>query len=332
MDVTLYPQGVSAKYRRRMRGAVLATLTVVALGTTACTDEPVADPVRPGPTPTTTTTAPVAPTQPAPTLEPRHFDADRAMATVRLLAGGFGPRLATGPAYRGAAAALWPRLVQSGYDVRQQEFPVPAGDSWGVPVEAGRSFNVVATPPRFDPGYPYVVVGAHLDTVAVAPGAEDNASGVAVVMELARVLGGTDQVVLVLFGGEEPRGSGDLHHFGSKRYVAQMSAEERRHLTAMVSLDRVGVGRAVPVASIDGGPTGLRDELAKAADGEGIPTVVETNTGSDHESFADAGLPAARVGGTSYGEYHSAADRPSVVRPDQLGRVGRLLIAWLRGR
>jgi hypothetical protein len=312
-----------------MRGAVVATLAVVALATTACTDEPLADPVPPTPS---TPPAPVAPTGPKPIPKPRHFDADRAMATVRTLAGGIGPRLATGPAYDGAAAILWPRLVAAGYDVRRQAFPVPAGDSWGVPAEAGRSFNMVATPPRFDPGYPYVVVGAHLDTVAVAPGAEDNASGVAVVMELARVLSGDGQVVLVLFGGEEPRGPGDLHHFGSKRYVALMSAEERRHLTAMVSLDRVGVGSAVPVASVDGGPTDLRDEIAEVADREGIATVVETNTGSDHESFADAGLPAARIGGTSYAGYHSATDVPSVVQPDQLRRVGRLLIAWLRGR
>jgi hypothetical protein len=313
-----------------MRRALLATFAGVALGATACTDEPVAVPEQPVPT---TASAPATNAgEPTPRPRPRHFDAGRAMATVRAVAGRIGPRLATDPAYGEAAAWAWPHLVAAGYDVRRQSFPVPAGDSWGVPVDEGRSFNVVATPPRFDPGYPYVVVGAHLDTVAVAPGAEDNASGVAVVMELARVLGGTDQAVLVLFGGEEPRGPGDLHHFGSKRYVARMSAEERRHLTAMVSLDRIGVGRAVPIASIVGGPTVLRDELAKVADREGIATVVETNTGSDHESFADAGLPAARIGGTSYGAYHSSADVPAVVQQEQLGRVGRLLIAWLRGR
>jgi Zn-dependent M28 family amino/carboxypeptidase len=252
------------------------------------------------------------------------------MATVRDLAGG-GPRLATAPAYAAAAAVVRPRLRASGYDVRRQGFPVPAGDSWGVPVEAGRSFNLIATPPAFDRAKAYVLVGAHLDTVAVAPGAEDNASGVAVVLELARVLGGEGQVVLVAFGGEEPRGPGDLHHFGSKRYVAQLSEEERRHLRAMVSLDRVGVGDSVPLASIDGGPTGLRDELADVADRLGIPTVVETNTGSDHESFADAGLRAARIGGTSYAGYHSADDVAALVSPDPLARVGRLLTAWLRG-
>ncbi|HEY0950132.1 M28 family metallopeptidase, partial [Nocardioides sp.] len=262
-----------------------------------------------------------------------HFDADRALATVRALATGIGPRLATGPAFRDAIGLLRPDLATSGYAVTQQWFHVPAGDSWGVPVEAGRSANVVATPPSFDPALPYAIVGAHLDTVAVAPGAEDNASGVAVVMELARTLdGGGLPVVLVLFGGEEPRGPGDLHHFGSKHYVEQMTREERRNLVAMVSLDRVGVGPTVPLYAIDGGPTDVRDQLERAGDQAGVPTVVGINSGSDHESFADAGLPAARLGGTSYAAYHSADDRPGVVDRAQLARVGRLLTTWITGR
>jgi hypothetical protein len=267
----------------------------------------------------------VQPTRSAPTLTLREFDAGRAMATVRLLARG--PRLATSPAYAAAAALLEPRLASAGYDVRRQRFPVPAGDSWGVPVEAGTSFNVVAEPPGFDPGSPHVVVGAHLDTVAVAPGAEDNASGVAVVTELARVLRGEPQVVLVLFGGEEPRGPGDLHHFGSKRYV-----EDAGRVTAMVSLDRVGVGDRVPLGAATGASTAVRDELAALARRLHVPTTVGTNDASDHESFADAGLPAARVGSTPYAAYHSAADVPSVVDRAQLARVGTLLTAWLRGR
>jgi peptidase M28-like protein len=307
-------------------GSLAGALAAVLLAATACTDRPVADSKQPVPT-----TAAAMPTSAAPTVAPKEFDADRAMATVRMLAGGIGPRLATGPGYDTAMTMLWPRLVGSGYRLHRQAVGVPAGDSWGVPVDAGRSFNIVAEPPDFDPAAPHVVVCAHLDTVAVAPGAEDNASGVAVVMELARVLGANPQVVLVLFGGEEPRGPGDLHHFGSKRYVASMSPAERRSLTAMVSLDRVGVGTAVPIGAVAGTSTEVRDELVGLARRLGIPVTVGTNSASDHESFADEGMPAARVGSTPYAGYHSAGDVPSVVRRDQLGRVGRLLTAWLRG-
>jgi Zn-dependent M28 family amino/carboxypeptidase len=252
------------------------------------------------------------------------------MRTVRHLAGTIGPRLATGPAFRRAAAYVGERFLAQGYAVRRQPVPVPAGDSWGVPADAGRSSNVIATPGDFDPAAPYVLVGAHLDTVAVAPGAEDNASGVSVLLELGRVLAGSGQVVLVAFGGEEPRGPGELHHFGSKAYVAWLG-DEGINLRAMVSLDRVGVGTVVPVSSVEGTPAALRDRLATVADGIGVRTVVETDAASDHESFADAGFLAARIGSTPYAGYHSATDVPAVVNPAQLQRVGRLLTTWISG-
>lgn len=307
--------------------AVMILLSAVLLA--GCTDKPVGDAKQPEVTTPAPTTSSATPTRsPAP---PARFDAGRAMRAVRHLAGDIGPRLATGPAFREAAAYVGDAFAAQGYAVRRQPFPVPAGDSWGVPVRAGRSSNVIATPGDFDPAAPYVLVGAHLDTVAVAPGAEDNASGVAVLLELARVLGGRGQVVLVAFGSEEPRGSGDLHHFGSKRYVAAIAPDEGMNLRAMVSLDRVGVGSVVPLSSAEGSPAALRDRLARVAEQAGIPTSVETDSASDHESFADAGYLAARVGSTPYAGYHSAQDVPSVVDPAQLRRVGRLLTSWING-
>ena len=60
--------------------------------------------------------------------------------------------------------------------------------------------------------------------------------------------------------------------------------------------------------------------------------MVGTDAASDHESFADSGFLAARVGSTPYAGYHSAGDVPAVVRRGQLGRVGAILTSWLRGR
>jgi len=81
---------------------------------------------------------------------------------------------------RNLAQARRPVIV---YAVKRTKVRVPAGSSWGTPVRRGTSVNVVAEPQGFDAKKPYVVVGAHLDTVPVAPGAGDNASGIAVMQQ-----------------------------------------------------------------------------------------------------------------------------------------------------
>ncbi len=259
------------------------------------------------------------------------IDVAAAMATVEHLAGTIGPREATGTAYRQAADYLADRFSAAGYVVRRQAVRVPAGLSWGVRVPAGMTWNVIATPTDFDPARPHRVVGAHLDTVPQAPGAEDNASGVAVLLEVARVVAGPDrQIAFVAFGAEEPRGSGDArHHYGSRAYVAAMPAAHRRALRGMVSLDRVGVGRVVPVCVANRAGEALQREVRAAAVRLRTPARPCTNRSSDHWSFARAGLAAIRLGSTPYPEYHSSRDLPRVVDRAQLTRVGRLLLSWL---
>ena len=258
------------------------------------------------------------------------------MADVRLLASQIGPRLTTGPAFRKAGRVVARRFSDLGYDVRRQSFPVPAGDSWGVRVVAGRSFNVVATPPRFDEAEPHRILGAHLDTVAVAPGAEDNASGVAVTLEVARLAAAEHPslpTVFVAFGGEEPRGAGDdMHHFGSRHYVRTMSTAQRDALAAMVSLDRVGVGSSVPVCTGSLSPPKVQNQIIALARAERIAAHRCELTTSDHWSFEKAGFTVARLGSTPYPQYHSAADLPRVVDPRQVQRVGLLTWAWLTAR
>lgn len=258
------------------------------------------------------------------------------MATVRMLASGIGPREATSPAYRRAARRVQRRLDALGYAVRRQRLRVPAGVSWGVPVPAGRTWNVVASSRPLDPAKPHLLVGAHLDTVPQAPGAEDNASGVAVLLELARLAERERTrlpVVFVAFAAEEPRGDGDArHHFGSRAYVNRMSERQRRGLVGMVALDRVGVGSVVPVCTGGVSPLRVRAGLVAAARALGVPSsTCADNASSDHWQFERAGETAARLGSTPYAGYHSAGDVPAVVEPAQLGRVGRVAWRWLSG-
>jgi aminopeptidase YwaD len=256
------------------------------------------------------------------------------MAAVRHLAGTIGPRPGTSPAYFRAAQWVESGLTRLGWAVERQRFHTPAGVSWEVPVPAGPSVNLIATRGDVRPGEPWLLVGAHLDTVPQAPGAEDNASGIGVLLATAEALAGHRTrlpVVLVAFGSEEPRGPSDNdHHYGSTAYVASLGPSERRTLRGMVAMDRVGVGEVVPVGSAYE-PDALSDELQAAARTAGVPTLVDTDQkSSDHWSFVQEGMPGARLGSTSYAEYHSADDIPSVVEPAQLERTARLLVAWLR--
>ena len=298
-----------------------------------------ASPEAPGTPASTATDEPSSAPSPDPPrpVSPDDLDRSTAVEAVRHLAGSIGPREATGRSYARAADWVGSAFERLGYDVERQRIDVPAGTSWlGDPVPPGRSLNVIATPPGFDATEPHLVVGAHLDTVANAPGAEDNASGVGVVLAVAAAAaeGRTRlPVVFVAFGAEEPRGdSDDDHHYGSRTYVAALGPAERRAVRAMVSLDRVGVGARVPVGST-GESDPVQRSLLAAGRRAGVATVPDSGQrSSDHWSFVRAGLPGARLGSTSYAAYHDASDVPSIVSPAQLERTGRLLLAWLAPR
>jgi acetylornithine deacetylase/succinyl-diaminopimelate desuccinylase-like protein len=294
-------------------------------------------PTSPSATPSPTATASPSPSaRPSPTAAPRpaRVDADRVLRDIETLAVDIGPREATSRRYARAADWVERRLTSLGYRVRRETVRVPAGVSWGVPVRAGTSVNLIAERPGFDREAGHVVVGAHLDTVPQAPGAEDNASGVAVLLELARLAAAAPPEVPVrflAFGAEEPRGPGDaLHHFGSQQHVAKLSRAERDAIAGMLALDRVGV-RADYVPVCQGGPDGtrLRTAVRRAGSRADITTRACENRTSDHWSYEKAGIPAVRIGSIPYAGYHSRRDVPSVVSRDQLDRVGRLIWAWL---
>jgi hypothetical protein len=289
---------------------------------------------RPTPSPTPSATDSAGAT-PRPRAAPR-FDTDAALLDVRRLARDIGPREATSRGFRRAADLVANRFTQLGYRVRRTTVRVPAGNSWGTPVRRGTSQNVIAEPPGFDPRRPHRVVGAHLDTIPVAPGGEDNASGIAVILELARMATAQRPALptqFIAFGAEEPRGPGDaLHHFGSQQHVADLSAAERDAVAGMVSLDRVGIGVAagyVPVCRSPLGGRALQRELRSAGRRVAVTTRACENTTSDHWSYAKEGVPAVRFGRLDYPEYHTRRDTYRVVDRPQLDRVGRLTWSWL---
>jgi len=197
-----------------------------------------------------------------------------------------------------------------------------------VATESGpqRSQNVVARPPD---GECRLVAGGHYDTVPAGPGANDNASGTATVVETARVLasdGEFDDVCFVLFGAEE------VGLIGSERFVDSLSTTQSEPPEAMLNFDMVGVGSRWLAA----GSPSLTDVATAKADEFGldydVPSSAFTDGGSDHASFINAGIPAiffhsmfAVVADDP--NYHTAEDKAEHVQADRLAEIGEVALA-----
>ena len=131
-----------------------------------------------------------------------------------------------------AAARTFLLDVLAGFGLKARVLPVkwegaPATDLANVEVRLGREA----------PDAPLLLVCAHYDSVEGTPGADDNGSGVVVLLELARRLAGKpfpNELRLVWFDAEE---SGLI---GSGRYVETLSAEERKRLIGAIVLETIG--------------------------------------------------------------------------------------------
>jgi len=157
--------------------------------------------------------------------------------------------------------------------------------------------NVVAHRPGVT--QPKVLVGAHYDSVVGSPGANDNASGTAVVLAIARTAANTPlahQAWFVAFDGEED----GLH--GSRAFVRSAEPQFLRGLQAMMNFDMVGVNPQLRV----GGTPSLTRLVRWAAPGVSI---FGSHSGSDHASFASAGVPVLFFYRGQEPNYHSPQDR-----------------------
>lgn len=196
-------------------------------------------------------------------------------------------------------------------------------------VDAGtdnlQGHNVVATGKGASTMRQVVVVGAHYDSVPAGPGANDNASGVGTMLELARAtrqLNLPFDLVFVAFGDEE------IGLIGSKRYVEMLAAQERQRILAMLNLDMVGVGTRMEF----GGDPVLSDLAQRAAIQMGYRASglgVKLAGASDHASFLAAGIPAVFFHRVDDPNYHTELDTAEKVAPEYLEAAGRVALRLL---
>lgn len=261
------------------------------------------------------------------------FEVANAMDNLWSLSKVIGPRVEGTAGELAAADHLAGILEGYGYDVAVQEVPLPNGSAtrnvvaWTHPLQLFSAADDAK----------FLVVGAHYDTKmgTGSPGANDNGSGTVVVLELARCfaerLAGVE-ICFVLFGGEERLVEGsDLHHFGSRYYVNNLSQEERRFLMGAVIVDMVGVGSQLYARTMGVGPIDLCNRLMAYARGAGVylPYMV-SGSYSDHEPFEVAGIPAVWLEVKDDPWYHTPGDSYDKINPAHIERTGRLLEDFIR--
>ena len=251
----------------------------------------------------------------------RGFDTGRAMYHVRRVARRIGVRVRATRGERRTARYFADKLEAFGYRVRVARFSV----------DGRTSRNVVARWPR--PRRRPIVIGAHLDTVRGSPGANDNASGLAVVIELARIFAGRPQarrVRFIAFGAEE-YGRDGRHHVGSEVYVKRVGRKGRRRIAGMVSVDMVADGRPLIVGTAGiGSPVVARTFLRKLR-GTGVDAEFRVTCDcSDNGPFERAGIPAAFVWSGPEPDYHLPSDTVGNLSRRDLHRTGRALRVFTR--
>jgi peptidase M28-like protein/PDZ domain-containing protein/PA domain-containing protein len=203
--------------------------------------------------------------------------------------------------------------------------------------ERGTASNVVGILPGTDPrlSHEAVVVGAHYDHLGrggegslapdqigvIHPGADDNASGTAAVMGLARAYGAAGgaprTLVFVAFAGEEMGLLGSSH-------FARTAPFPQGKTMFMVNLDMVGRLRdgKLYVAGVDSGD-GLRGLVTDAARGLGLAPELRGDpfSPSDHTAFYTAGVPVLFLFTGAHSDYHRPSDTWEKLNPQGLETV-----------
>jgi len=273
---------------------------------------------------------------------------DRLRTHVERLAGLIGPRhLGRQPALQAAATLVERELAEIGDSVERQSYHAHEHEVANLVVER-RGTN---RPDQI------VILGAHFDTVDSTPGADDNASAVAVLIEAARLLAGRSAkrtIRFVAFTCEE------FPHFATDTMGSQVYARQCRRLgeniIGMLCLEMVGYFNDAPNSQRipDGIPRFLRPAFPYrgnflAAVGNlrsirlgwtfrrgfkravrfplysiSLPEKISAIRLSDNSSFWDQGYPALMLTDTSFlrnPHYHEPSDTPATLDYDRLARV-----------
>jgi aminopeptidase YwaD len=168
-----------------------------------------------------------------------------------------------------------------------------------------------------------IVVGAHYDGVDT-PAANDNASGVATVIEAAKIISTQKldcNIKFIAFGAEE------LGLIGSKYYVNSLTPKEKSLIAAMINLDMVGVGDKLMVHTMnDYVQSSIADLAVSCIKKLGYKGGKSQQGGSDHIPFEAEGISAAYLEYETDENNHTDKDTLDRIQKDNLLRACNVLI------
>jgi aminopeptidase YwaD len=200
-----------------------------------------------------------------------------------------------------------------------------------VPLPNGKhSLDVIAELPG--QVHNAILISGHLDTHLPAPGANDDASGIAVMLEVARILHAQRPHFTILFAGfgaeERQLRERDSHHYGS-RFLARDPAVTGR-LAGMISLDMVGYGTLLHITNQGWAADRWCKRAATIAKAMGTPVrVYQGKPWSDHEAFERRGIPVAYLHWERDPSYHHRGDTPAHIQPERLRQTAAITLRLL---
>jgi Zn-dependent M28 family amino/carboxypeptidase len=265
---------------------------------------------------------------------PKAFDGERSLQDV-VYQVSIGPRTPGSAAHQEILSWMTKDLETYGWTVEQQD----CLDCIDSPIN-----NLVA---KKGTGTKWIILGAHYDSRMFAdqdplaanrtqgvPGGNDGASGVAVLLELARVLPSdlNKEVWLVFFDWED---DGRIKNYdwslGSRAFVQGYLQTGSRLPDAAIIVDMVGDEDLTLYYEKQSDPV-LKQEIWSVAQDLGykqfIPIEKHAIT-DDHIPFLQAGIPAVDIIDIEYPYWHTIADTADKVSAESLEAVGATLLAWL---
>ena len=207
--------------------------------------------------------------------------------------------------------------------------------AWTTLSSPGTLYNVASVIRGYSPrSDETIIIGAHRDHFGkqagrLFAGADDNASGTAVMLEVARVLASAPaapkrSILFLSFSGEE---QGLL---GSRLYVSQPIAPLAKTV-AMINIDHAGVGNGRLTVGVTGMEKSLASEAGQTAGLNDKLDVYGYFPGGDHVPFKEAGVPTITVvSGGVHPHFHQPTDTADTIDPEIVTSVARyvLALAW----